>query len=278
MSNNTRDCNYCKTELVRFRKDENGNWHRFEDFDCKIEHTYKRCKAVQDAKKNYVAPVPEGQSRIAIQEQKTTPVVTQQQQPAISITSVYSKITFLEGQIKELKKMIETQSSIIDGMAQNITLLVQNNYPKPEPVMSKCNRCDKLTDKHDLNRVGICPNCMDESNKLAELDKNLEEAKSSFAPESKIEEKIVEPQNVVESNSSAFVETQTKIKDELFKDKGWTEISELFECDSCRSSKHNGWTKAGTKCCEECLEDILKPKQHLRTIEEVNMMDDDISF
>ncbi len=196
-----RNCNYCNTELVRFRKDENGNWHRYEDNQMTVEHTYKRCKAIQLEKKNYVAPAPEGQSQLPKQLTNPPPpppaAPVQQQNQNQAFYSVLNKCKNLETELGELRKMFETQASIIDSMAQKITLIVEKvGYPEPkkltmgnnetkvklDPVMYKCRNCGKeYPDFQSRSKIccGDCIHILDE-----ELWKKLEENKK---------EKVIDP-------------------------------------------------------------------------------------
>jgi hypothetical protein len=122
----------------------------------------------------------------------------------------------LEKEVKDLRKQIETLEAISDSIAQNVTLLVQNNYPKPEPVVKE------------------------------EEPEPKEEAKSPYSKESVITEPVKEDE-VVE------VEQEEVITNPMRLDKdGWEHVSQAFVCHGCENKAHNGYQKYGTQLCETC--------------------------
>lgn len=310
----SRKCNYCDTILVRFEKnDETGKWKRWDANGN--EHTYAACKAIQNNKAKTAIP-PEGQAQLPPQfsnNMKFPPAPTpSQQQPTININSVFVKCSNLEKELKEIRKENQTLATIIDGMAQKITLLVQNNYPKPEPA---------IREEY-------------ESYNNKTLQEPKEEAKSAYSPESKIENEndknnpwevinSITPWICSECNSNfnkgvqnkidrkitlcikcygdrgqhidieAFQKTQDKISDELENDKKstptnkWELISQKFVCNECESVFHNGWTADGVhNFCDQCKTNIeansawqqMSQNRKPKTIEEINEEEESYSL
>lgn len=352
-----RNCNYCNTELVRFRKDENGNWHRYEDNQMTVEHTYKRCKAIQLEKKNYVAPAPEGQSQLPKQLTNPPPQTAPSQQPNQNSNqafySVLNKCKNLETELVELRKMFETQASIIDSMAQKITLLVEKvGYPEPRPAIKELvEQKDNIPSFQDL--AGPKQVSLQQQTEPKPIDPEKEDIEKNEAREweyygassdnrpckfcgktfigagwhkrktdelccyecgmngNTIKDQIgepcarcgkpsdlninpAEPQDTpllcsecfTKQENEAFQKTQEMIKKDLNSE--WEMISEKFVCSGCDQVFHNGWQHfSDVNYCDDCKTNIEAKKAwqsmseertRNRTIESINMEDDDVSF
>lgn len=149
-SQEQKKCNFCQTKLSKLtRNAEDTKWLAF-NLDGTL-HSYAQCKAIQ---KNKSAPppkpVPEGQATLPTLKQENTFVDQQQpQHQQITPYSTYIKISDAIKYIKDLEKKVDELTSIVDGVAQQLTLVVKKvGYPAPEPAVQS-EAMQKLIEKKE---------------------------------------------------------------------------------------------------------------------------------
>jgi regulator of replication initiation timing len=275
MSKNNRPCNYCGTILARFQKQPDGKWKRWDDKGN--EHTYQACKAIQNNKSKGVdmpppTTVSSGQSAF---KTDTEPEVR-----GVTINSLFVKTSNLEKELKDLRKQIETLETIADGIAQNVTLLVQNNYPKPERLEDKMGEptyIDKDGTKHwtsisndktepkeeaksPYSKESVIPAQQDW--KKVEASTPIKQCtecpiQSTFGWYNEKADKFVchncGMNGIVYGNSVAETKEEQEIVNPMRLDKdGWEHVSQAFICHGCENKTHNGYQKYGTQLCEDC--------------------------
>ena len=146
-----KKCNFCQTKLSKLNEEGlSPKWLAY-NLDGST-HTYQQCKAIQKNKSAPPKPVDPNQSTLPTQQQIPTvsaPSSTTDNTAGITPYSTYIKISDAIKYIKDLEKKVDELTSIVDGVAQQLTLVVKKvGYPAPEPAVQS-EAMQKLIEKKE---------------------------------------------------------------------------------------------------------------------------------
>ena len=314
-----KECKYeCGfTVIWKGRTGQPGSTGFFEK-NSTVEHTFNRCKEIKEkglVQQGATAPLPKDQTTLQQQQpQQTQQYVTVEKRvesgdspTGINLNSVYIIASDARKEIRELKKDIKTLMDVLDGIAQNQTLLIERvGYPKPEPAATTATTVKlseeelndmmesdaqamddmererkEMEDKKKQQNIKIRPH-LDQMTVLQNEPTEKEKVGTSM-PCSNCKEKFEPDELWANTMGKVFC----NVCFQLFKDKkeepiqrvvdgnGWAVISERFICHKCQGLKHNGYEKIGTKVCDDCKME-LEAKEALAELEDDNEEDENL--
>lgn len=320
-----KDCKYeCGFIVVwKGRTGQPGSTGFFEK-NSTIEHTFNRCKEIKEKGLKQgatTAPLPKDQTTLPQQSTASQQYVTVEKRvesgdspTGINLNSVYIIASDARKEIRELRKDIKTLMDVLDGIAQNQTLIIERvGYPKPEPAATTTTTetTVKLSNEELNDMMESDAQAMEDMEReRAEMEEEAKKKQQNIKIRTHLDQMPIlqdEPidKEKVGDTSVPCSNCQERFEpDELWSNKmgkiychecfqlfkyekeetiiprvvdgnGWGVISERFICHKCQGLKHNGYEKVGTKVCDDCKMEI-EAKEALAELENDNEEDENL--